>query len=190
MGGLRKSTAIDLQAAQNLIQAHDHARALGTPLTTFVTIHWGLADGAGDGRVRFARLQEKARKWMQARGGNLTGLFVHEAALSKEIHTHWAVHVPYRLGAPFGRMLKRWIGGDVDGQVCDVRPITDSRVINYMLKDVAPLDYALLGLPRHLAKRRSDRAVVGKRIGTSQNLGPKARAQWASKQAQTGSLAA
>lgn len=179
MGGLRQSNEIDLAAAKNLLEANSHARALGTPLNTFVTIHWALADGGGDARKRFARLQEKARHWLQARGATLMSIFVHETALSKDLHTHLAVHVPRGLGASFRRMLERWIGGDVDHRVLDVQPIKNDGVFNYMLKDVSPLDYAAFGLPRRLAKQRSSRTLLGKRIGTSQNLGPKARAAWA-----------
>lgn len=188
MGGLRQSNGIDLAAAQNLLEANGHARALGTPLNTLVTIHWGLADGGGDARKRFARLQEKARKWLQARGATLTSVFVHESALSPEIHTHWAIHVRRGLGPSFDRMLRRWIGGDVDLRVCNVTPIKNDGAINYMLKDLQPIDYARLNLPRKLAKKRSDRPLVGKRIGTSQNLGLKARAAWAAQAREAGHM--
>lgn len=181
---MNATRAIRLDQAQNIYEAHAFAAQLGRPLNRFCTIHWALADGGGDPRKRFARLMELARKWCAQRGFPLFLVYAHEHDRSQTLHTHFIVHVPAGLVAGFDRMLARWIGGEVDtgsgGSVLVAKP-ADERVLLYVMKDVDPVSYEDIGIPKPLRKqyasKRSTRPISGKRCGVSQAIGPAARAR-------------
>jgi hypothetical protein len=112
----------DRRAIEN---ATEFARNIDLPLTMAVTVHWAYAGGpcAGNWRAKFSYLILLCKRWMQARDVIWAATAVHEQGSSKELpHTHFAIHVPARLFAPFETELKRLAAGYVESVVA-VRPI-------------------------------------------------------------------
>jgi hypothetical protein len=117
------------------------------------------------------------RHWLAYRGQPLMIVWAHEQGTARSLHTHALIHVPPQYRAAFKAQLERWIGNEITAKTIDIRPDDGGR-ISYILKDVAPAHYGALNIRQSYAKRRSprNRPIEGKRAGTSQNLGPKARA--------------
>jgi len=164
-----------------LKKAHSHASKLGRPLNQLVSIHWGLAPTGVSPQERMKRMQELMRKWFHYRNERYLIVWVHEQGLSKSLHTHALIHIPDQHLKAFEVQLQQWVGKKVAAKTIDIRP-ADCQCIGYILKDVKPEHYEELNILQSHAQKRSSKStpVKGKRAGTSQNLGPKARADYAS----------
>lgn len=70
---------ITLDQAANIIEAVQHARAVGRPLVAHLTIHWFGTDAGDDpdGKL-FAKVREGLNKWLLRRGLCLTGVWSRE----------------------------------------------------------------------------------------------------------------
>ena len=173
---MRKTRELPLETALNLKSAHRFAADIGHPLNHLVTIHFGKIDGDIDARRRWAQIQERARHWFSRRGLPLVSIWAHECSRHIKQHTHILIHLPRGTVAAFERMLPRWIGGTLQPGAIDVRQ-ADGNALGYILKDAPHLHHHELGIhPRH-SRKQSDRPIIGKRAGTSQNIGPAARAK-------------
>ena len=91
----------------NIIEAVDHARAIGRPLIAHATIHWSgtVVFDDHDGQL-FAKVREGFNKWLLRRGivGGLTCVWCRECKAHTDIvHCHLLFHLPveYRTGARF-----------------------------------------------------------------------------------------
>lgn len=117
------------------------------------------------------------RHWLAYRGQPFLIVWTHEQGTAKSLHTHALIHIPPQYRAAFKAQLKRWIGNEIDAKTIDIRA-DDGGSIGYILKDVKPDHYQALNIQPTYTKKRSpkSRPIAGKRAGTSQNLGPKARA--------------
>jgi hypothetical protein len=157
-----------------------------------ITIHWEAAGVPADRMAaatgRYVGLLTKAL----ARHGSATAwLWTHESGDRKGRHCHLLSHVPAALvprvtalqrgwlrriaGKPYrarvvlsrpigGRMNMRFSNPDVHAKNLDV-------ALSYVLKGASPDAAMLFGLVRTEPGGR----IVGKRCGTSQNIGAKAR---------------
>lgn len=203
----RTSDSITLDAAENLIAAAGHAERIGLPFTRFITIHWqaaGIVDSdAAEATAAFIKL---ASDWLRTRGHKTGSLWVRENPEGKGSHVHIAIHVP--AGETLGRMQRRWLRriigklrnykkGSPDGRwryrkgVIKTEPIGRStraafsdpdgyrlnleNVLAYVLKGASPDAAAELRLKRLEPQGR----IIGKRTGTSQNIGRAARSRGA-----------
>ncbi len=153
---------------------------MGKPLNRHITIHWeaaGLTDGAA--MPATTAFLKYLREWG---GGQVAYIWVRENGDGKGSHVHILAHIPeakkmsgarsrrwverctckaYRAGAIQCRKITGY-GGD-DGKLYDANL---SAVLAYVLKGAQPDTAARLGIAHEHGGR-----VIGKRCGTSRNLG-------------------
>lgn len=187
----RVTYALTERQVANLIDAAAFAGQIGKPLNRHCSAHFALI-GRED-RDGFETLQaflKLAREWCYRQGETLAYVWTRESA---EIgtHAHILFHVPPPLEAVFARRLWRWMkqacGGAYAKGACHSRRVygwqsylrgdpetferNQGNVLHYILK-AADGD----ATARHaLTKQQAGGRVVGKRCGTSQNIGKKER---------------
>ena len=188
----RESHALTAAQIGNLKAAERHAAAMGLPFTRFITIHWEAAGvplaGIAKATGRFIDLMTKA---LARHGSGTAWLWVHENCGPKGGHCHLLAHVPADLVPVIAGLQRGWLrritGQPYRARVIHSKPIggrlgleignPDLHAINleaalaYVLKGASPegasqFDLGRLGPGGH---------VLGKRCGTSQNIGAKAR---------------
>jgi hypothetical protein len=162
------------------------------PLNRHLTIHWeaaGIPDcQAATATATFLTL---ARDWLRKRGGRFAWIFVRENGDGKGSHVHILLHCPSELARACSAMQRRWLRR-VTGKPYRARIIRTARiggtltaaqtapavyaknlaaVVGYLLKGASPEAARALGLMRV----ESGGSIIGKRAGTSQNIGRSAR---------------
>lgn len=188
----RESDALTAIQIANLEAADRHARAIGLPFTRMITIHWQAAGVALADMVkatgRFLDLLTKAL----ARNETKTAwLWTLENGDRKGGHCHLLVHVPAVLVSKLTRLQKGWLkrisGRDYVKGVIHSKPIggwLGLEIGNPELHAVnlaVALGYVLKGANAeaaeqfNLARLEAGGRIIGKRCGTSQNIGAKAR---------------
>ncbi len=185
----RLSSSISGAAARNLVEATLYADGAGMPFNRFTTVHWQAA-GVADALTATARLLKLIGDWMRDNGHGFAYLWVREAGDGKGEHVHILWHGPDDFPA-FRGLLRRWLtacGAAWRKGVCCTESIGRSlghaasggddyranldRTLGYVLKGAEPAVLAALGFS--LSEPGGE--LVGKRCGTSQNIGPAARA--------------
>ena len=192
----RESTALTSAQIENLKAAERHAEKIGLPFTRMITIHWQAAGvplaGMAKATYRFLDLLAKTLARHRA---DTAWLWVHENASrssnDKGGHCHLLIHVPGHLVPVVGRLQRGWLrritGQPYQARVIHSKPIGGrlglevgnphlhaanvEAVMAYVLKGASPEAAAQFGLERLEHGGR----VIGKRCGTSQNIGPAAR---------------
>lgn len=183
----RLSRHITQAQARNLFEAIEFAYGLGLPLNRLTTILWQEADVVGRIQDAQARLLERMRKWMQYRGAQPAFVWVVENGREMGLHTHILLHVPSEHLAAWKRMLPVWVDGDVQRKTIHVKTIPYPKgpkaglnsvkgVRKYLAKGISSQSAANFGIVP-----QEQGSVVGKRVGTSQNLGPAARSAFAQR---------
>ncbi|MBO6825361.1 MAG: hypothetical protein JJ879_04110 [Sneathiella sp.] len=188
----RESYALTVAQVDNLKAAQLHAGKIGLPLTRMITIHWEAAgvplEGMARATGRFIDLLSKAL----ARHGSATAwLWTHENCGLKGGHCHLLVHVPSGLVAVIARLQLGWLrritGGVYRARVIHSKPIggrlglEGSNPELYLANLEKALAYLLKGASVEAAKKfklhriKPGGRIIGKRCGTSQNIGAKAR---------------
>ncbi len=189
----RESHALSREHVRNLIEASIHADAIGLPLNRMITVHWEAAgvtlEGMARATGRFIELLSKAL----ARHGSATAwLWVHENGVRKGGHCHILAYVPARLVPVVTRLQKRWLrtitGKPYRARVIHSDPIgrrlglEGSNLALHAINRDAALSYVLKGADEAAAtsfgleRLEPGGRIIGKRCGTSQNIGAKARA--------------
>jgi hypothetical protein len=193
--GQRTSGALTSAQVGNIIAAAGYAWATGMHLTRMVTIHWEQAgvplSEMGSATTRFLKLLGKA---LARHGCKSTYVWVHESGHGKGHHGHYLLHVPPELVPMLTRLQPRWvkeisgakkIGAGVIKSLSIGRRlgIEHSNPELYMVNLEATVAYICKAAPQDvLDAHRVGRAhepgghIIGKRCGTSQNIGAKARA--------------
>jgi hypothetical protein len=189
----RVSQALTGKQLQNLIEATKHAVIIGLPFNRLITVHWqatGLAlEGMAKATGRFIDLMSKA---LFRHRHKTAWIWVHENGERKGGHAHILAHVPAKLAIKIGRLFMGWLrsitGKPYRKGVIDSRPIGGRlglEIGNPALLAVnlkAALGYVLKGADAQVAQAHNltrlepGGLIIGKRCGTSQNIGPKARA--------------
>ncbi len=188
----RESHALTAAQIAHLKAAERHAVAIGLPFTRMLTIHWEAAGvplvGMAKATGRFTGLMAKA---LNRRGKRAAWLWVHESGEGKGGHCHMLAHVPAGLVSVLTGLQRGWLrritGKPYRARVIHSKPIggrlgletgnPDLHAINlevalaYVLKGASPEAASQFGLERLEPGGR----VIGKRCGTSQNIGAKAR---------------
>ena len=189
----RESYCLSHGQVGNLIAAACHADAIGLPLTRMITVHWEAAgvslDGMARATGRFIDMLTKAITRCESR---TAWIWVHEGGPGKGGHCHILAHVPASLVKPITRLQKRWlraicgkpykrgvihsdpIGGRLGLETtnCPLHAQNLANALCYVLKGADGHAAAAVGLERLEPGGR----IIGKRCGTSQNIGVKARA--------------
>jgi hypothetical protein len=174
----RESHALTAAQIGNLKSAERHAEKIGLPFTRMISIHWQAAG------VPLAR-----------HGGGTAWLWTHENSPGnghhKGGHCHLLVHVSADLVPVVTALQRGWLrritGQPYRARVIHSKPIggrlgleagnPDLHAVNlevavaYVLKGASPDAASQFGLERLEAGGR----IIGKRCGTSQNIGAKAR---------------
>ena len=175
------SKHLSLDQATNIIEAVDHARAIGLPLVAHATIHWSgtVAFDDPDGKL-FAKVREGFHKWLLRRGhwGGLTCVWCRECKAHTDIvHCHLLFHLPveYRTGARFlqteaalFRLVGRH-GGGILGEFAVkliIHPDPDGL---YLIKGGDRRVWDHFNIRKEW--RKSQGIVHGKRCGTTENIG-------------------
>lgn len=192
----RTSNAITERQLADLIAATSHADRIGLPFTRMITIHW---EAAGVPLLEMApatgRFIDLLTKALARHGSRTAWLFVHE---NKDAHftgghCHLLVHVPAHLVQSIGRLQRGWLRR-ITGQpyrkgTIHSRPIgwrlgTETSNPDLHAENLGSvLAYLVKGasgeaVTRFELKRvQSGGLVIGKRCGTSQNIGRGARAK-------------
>jgi len=179
-GAYRQSMQIGRKPAANLHHATRLAIKLGLPLNRFVTINYSkTACVPRDASARFRLLLASwFARWLRRHPKNRkacppTYVWVFEAG-GDQTAVHWLIHIPRGLIREFGRALLTWLeitAGPIEGGV-----VRHKRIYNV----VGLKRYVLKGMDPHFATKWEIRhipqgVVIGKRSGTSRNLGPTAR---------------
>ncbi len=190
----RQSHSLSRAQATNLIAATAHATAIGLPFTRMITIHWEAA-GVPLGLMAKAtgRFTDLITKALARHGSRTAWLWVHENGDQKGGHCHLLVHVPAALVPVVTRLQKGWlrritdkpyrrrvihskpVGGRLGLEVGnpDLHAINLEAALFYVLKGASAAAASQLNLERLEPGGR----VIGKRCGTSQNIGKTARAR-------------
>jgi hypothetical protein len=176
----------------NLLAASSHAADIGLPFTRMVTIHWEAAGVPVEVMPRATgRFIDLMAKTLARHGCRTAWLWTHENGDNKGGHCHLLVHVPATLVPVLTCLQKGWLrritGAPYRSRVIRSRPIGGrlgletghpalhainlQTALSYILKGASQLAAARYGLERWEPGGR----VVGKRCGTSQNIGAKAR---------------
>lgn len=188
----RQSHALSSGQIANLIAASAHATEIGLPFNRMITIHWEAAGVPLDGMARATgRFIDLLTKTIVRHGGKTAWLWVHEGGEKKGGHCHLLAHVPADLVATITKLQRGWlrcittrpykasvihstpIGGRLG--VEEGNPALHAAnlevAIKYLLKGADPAAAELYGLERI----EDGGLVIGKRCGTSQNIGAKVR---------------
>lgn len=188
----RESHELTPAHVANLKAAERHAEKIGLPVTRMFTIHWeasgiplaGMARATG----RFTDLMTKA---LRRHGSGSAWLWTHEGGDGKGGHCHLLAHVPARLVPVVNGLQRGWLrritGKRYRARVIHSKPIggrlgleagnPELHAINlaaalaYILKGASPEAASQFGLQR----LEQGGLVIGKRCGTSQNIGAKVR---------------
>lgn len=188
----RRSQALTVSQVRNLIAATHHAHVIGLPFNRMITIHWEAAGVALEGMAKATgRFTDLLAKALRRHGAATAWLWVHENGDGKGGHCHMLAHVPASLVPVVSRLQKGWLG-TITGRpyrkgVILSRPIGGRLgletgnpalhahnlevVLSYVLKGADAAAAEKFNLPR----REPCGCIIGKRCGTSQNIGPKAR---------------
>lgn len=188
----RESYALTAAQVGNLKAAQRHAEKLGLPFTRMITIHWEAAGiplaAMARATGRFTDLMTKA---LARHGCKTAWLWVHENCGPKGGHCHLLAHVPAHCVSILTGLQKGWlrritgqpyrkrvihstpIGGrlGLEAGNPDLHATNLEAALGYVLKGASPDAASHFELERLEPGGR----VIGKRCGTSQNIGAKAR---------------
>lgn len=188
----RRSHALRTGQIANLIAAAAHATEIGLPFNRMITIHWEAAGvplvSMAKATGRFIDLLSKA---VARHGGKTAWLWVHEGGETKGGHCHLLAHVPADLVPNITKLQRGWLrritNRPYQASVIRSRPIggrlgveTGNPALHAANLEVA-LEYLLKGADSAAAELHGleriepGGLVIGKRCGTSQNIGAKAR---------------
>ncbi|SEB02327.1 hypothetical protein [Rubrimonas cliftonensis] len=186
----RPTSFIKRKAGASLLHSARTAAAIGRPLNTHVTLSFWLMDiGHDAASTAFQALRERHfQRWSRytprgqngASNGPPTYAWVVEAPYG-HAHVHWMVHISPGNQERFVAALQKWVAQRITAALIpataiDVQPITHAEGLKL---------YLAKGLDPHLARlwriRPEDAGlVIGRRCGTSRNLGP---AEWRPRKA-------
>lgn len=157
-----------------------------------ITIHWESAGVPIDKIARATgHFLDLLTKTIDRQGSRTAWIWVHEGGERKGGHCHMLVHVPASIVTKVTKLQMRWLRRvtrrPYRAKVILSRPIggllgihTTNRPLHFA-NVTAALAYLMKGASNDAAKEfQLDRLepgglVIGKRCGTSQNVGPKAR---------------
>lgn len=186
----RRTTALAEPKAVELLEAAKFAVLAGVPFNRFTTVHWQAA-GVDDALSATGAFLKKLGDAVRASGGRFAYLWVRETGAEKGEHVHILWHGSADLPV-FRRRLRDWLkacGARRAKGVCVTRPVSRSLGgamsggDDYGVNLLEVLDYVLKGADaaarERLGVRRQEPGgeIVGKRCGTSANIGPAARRQ-------------
>ena len=188
----RESYTLTVAQVGNLKAAQRHADKIGLPFTRMITIHWEAAgvplEGMAKATGRFTDLMSKA---LARHGSEAAWLWTHENCGPKGGHCHLLSHVPAGLVPVITRLqigwLRRITGKPYRARVIHSKPVGGRLGLERGNPELHAINlevafaYLLKGASTEAASKfnlnpvEPGGRVIGKRCGTSQNIGAKAR---------------
>jgi hypothetical protein len=189
----RTSNALTGAQVHNLKASTAYAGAIGLPFNRMITIHWQmggvpLADMA-KATGHFLKLLGKA---LARHGCASAYVWAHENGEGKGGHVHILAHVPAEMVQRITKLQRRWLhtitcrtyqartikSVPIGGRLGMEQRNPDHHAVNL----ASALAYICKGAPQQVLNAHGiDRAhepgghIIGKRFGTSENIGAKAR---------------
>ena len=188
----RESHALTVAQIGNLMAAERHAELIRLPFTRMISIHWQAAEVPLEGMARATgRFVDLMAKTLARHGSSTAWLWVHENCGPKGGHCHLLAHVPAKHVKRISGLQRGWlrritlhsyrarviysrpIGGrlGLETSNSELHAINLAAALAYVLKGASPQAASQFALERLEPGGR----VIGKRCGTSQNIGAKAR---------------
>jgi hypothetical protein len=188
----RVSVSLTTAQVANLRAAAEHAAKIGLPLNRMITVHWKAAGAPPEAMARATgRFIDLLTKALTRHGSRTAWAWVHENGSGKGGHCHLLAHVPPALVNLVSKRQRSWLkritGKSYKSRVIQSRPIgarlglevgnPDLHAVNLL----AAVKYVLKGADGKAAERfnivelEPGGRIIGKRCGTSQNIGRKAR---------------
>lgn len=185
----RVSDRLTLEQCKKLIAAARFAEAISLPFNRHWIVH---SERAGvspvDGQTFVGRLLRLAGNYVKRRGGKFAAIYSRENGDGKGEHVHILMHIPANLtllnktaswvrkaGGRYkaGVSKVRTIGGSLKrlDPTCEHYQTNADMVLAYLLKGAN--DEAAASL--ELRRRAEFGSVIGKRCGSTENIGPKAQ---------------
>ena len=188
-----KRTTVSLSTVQvRLIQnAVNHADRIGLPLNRMITVDWTLA-GLTNPQASRQHLLGLIYDWMRSRGHASAHVWVMENGPRHGLHSHILMHVPTSLRKDFNRLFRSWrkqVGIPWKRHVLHSRHIgltanaafAKGERASYLHNTQVATAYILKAASASARRsgslgsgRRQFSEVMGKRCGTSRNLGTSA----------------
>lgn len=184
----RVSYALSLRQAAEMIEATAFAVEVGMPFNRFTTIHWDAA-GVRDPLKATGRFLKLLGDAVRAAGSSYAYVWVRENGPGKGEHVHIAWHGPADLPV-LKRRVRIWLklcGCRSRRGICKTETINRSlcsafigdaayranlsEVLTYQLKGAEPEAQKALDI----ARADAGGLIIGKRYGTSANIGKSAR---------------
>lgn len=191
-----RSMRIGKKAAQTIYYAvGEQAQRIGLPLTHHVTINFSLTDiDPATATTAFAKLRRNyfdkwARRPRRGAGTAFAPAYAYvfensrdgrpfETVASGEphnVHVHWVLHLPADRVYEFKMKMFEWLDG-----FCKVPSEARAVRIDEVYEPKGLRRYVLTGTDdrwaaRYGAQHESQGLVIGRRTGTTVNLGPSAR---------------
>lgn len=183
----RRSQSIKSSTADNLRQAARFASSVGLPLNRHMTINLealGVADRQATEAI--SSFMKSLREWLKRQGHVTACIWVRERSSHTGSHLHLLFHLPpgvqlrkrhlailkritgrrYKTGC----VLTRSVRGASSAQGWELYLSNIERVVEYALKGEMKGRAGAFGQPRS-----PQGVIIGKRAGTSQNIGQAAR---------------
>jgi hypothetical protein len=190
----RESHALTAAQIGNLTAATAHADAIDLPFTRAICIHWESAGIPLEAIAKATRrFLDLLTKWLARLNCRTAWLWVHEGGDGKGGHCHLLAHVPpehvkvltghvkgwlrritgkpYRKDVIYSRPIGKLLGAEVSNPADHA--INLESALAYVLKGASPKAASHFGLERLEPGGR----VIGKRCGTSQNIGSTSRSK-------------
>ena len=194
-GGARNRadrTNYGLTATQvgNLHAAAFMAEKIGLPLNRFITVHWEAAGVRLENMARATgRFIDFLTRWLARQGHRTAWIWVHENGCGIGGHCHLLAYVPPDCVTKLTAAQKRWLRR-ITGKPNRKGVIKSSIIGGRLGLEISNPDLYFANLETALAYviKQADIVltrgfhqpggqVIGKRCGTSQNIGAKARGQ-------------
>lgn len=183
----RESAGLKDCQVTNLVEAARMAHSIGLPLNRFITVHWEATGLSLDHMVRATgRFVDLLTKWLRRRGHRTAWIWVHENGNDVGGHCHLLVNVPPHCVGELVAVQKSWLRR-ISGRPYrpkTIRSIPVGRRLGLETSNPALfcvnhdelVEYVSKGAKNATSRwRQPGGRVVGKRCGTSQNIGAKAR---------------
>jgi hypothetical protein len=173
----RRTRHITLRQANNLVVACEFARAIGCRLNVSIDICWLMFSGLVEDATRLAKCRQRLSKWCARRGFGLTMIWVREIGANGALHTHILLHIPPWLmeSGEFQIAFERSLepeGGPTHEKATVIQPAySPEGKLRYMLKGMNRADAGRFGV-----RPSFQGEIEGKRVGFTENIGPRARA--------------
>ena len=189
----RESHELTATQLENILAASRHADAIGLPFNRMFTVHWQAAgpslEAMAKATGRFIDLLTRA---LARKGYRTACAWVHESGDGKGGHLHLLAHVPPMMAKPISRLQIGWlrlitgrayrkkvirsdaIGGRLGLETGNppLHAVNLQVALGYVCKGASQAILHAAGLNR---EHEPGGRIIGKRCGTSQNIGAKAR---------------